>query len=585
MGMNREGAETYLRLLAEAELHGPVLPPARWRSGPGAGTARISRVAQALTSVNAIDPQTAHDIVADFDLALAVREEPGREPMTLTGWTAGPAQVPPGGGPVSRVSRFMRSRPRGGSGYPPIASFAEPGTAEEGTQAGAVRREPRGFTLIGQAVPFHDDVISGELHLLSYACTGAGARFTVAWRMYSSFGPSQLEAEEVEGMCQRFDVTDDRGRRYDLDSTGLNIGSKWTSGIGLLPDPPEDIRWLDITAPGEPAVRVRLDQGGSIAAGAPPPEVTPTAFSLGEYFLILIAERLLSMARDIPRDLRTQAAMPYGPVGSVVFGLGDIIGALEAADVLSPRSPVPGWIATLCASLDIDDAGLTVPPALDLPEHWLSLLAHYQRRKPDTTPVHDGQAAVAAALPEVDGINLAVIGLYNSEGNTWLQAMVWGQGLQSRHGPFGNGRYFPLSIWIRDSVGRWHATRPAGWYGVPGEYTLRLQLTPSLARSTAWIEVLVAGRSAEVRAKLPLRWGYPLWIGRTVHGSTACRNARRASRAARGGTRCAGRPGPSGCPPIPTPRPSSCSRPWAAGRRGAWRWPRPGNGIPTTCPC
>jgi hypothetical protein len=53
MGMNREGAETYLRLLAEAELYGPALPPARWRSGPGAGTARISRVAQALTAVDA----------------------------------------------------------------------------------------------------------------------------------------------------------------------------------------------------------------------------------------------------------------------------------------------------------------------------------------------------------------------------------------------------------------------------------------------------------------------------------------------------------------------------------------------------
>ncbi len=30
-----------------------------------------------------------------------------------------------------------------------------------------------------------------------------------------------------------------------------------------------------------------------------------------------------------------------------------------------------------------------------------------------------------------------------------------------------------------------------------------------LPRSTAWVEVLAGGRSAEVRTKLPLRWGSP----------------------------------------------------------------------------
>ena len=65
---------------------------------------------------------------------------------------------------------------------------------------------------------------------------------------------------------------------------------------------------------------------------------------------------------------------------------------------------------------------------------------------------------------------------------------------------------FPLRIWVRDSGGRWHATRACGWAGASGEVTMRLQVLPPLSRDTAWIDVLAAGHSAEVRVTLPLRW-------------------------------------------------------------------------------
>jgi hypothetical protein len=48
-----------------------------------------------------------------------------------------------------------------------------------------------------------------------------------------------------------------------------------------------------------------------------------------------------------------------------------------------------------------------------------------------------------------------------------------------------------------------------GWHREPGEATLTLRLTPPLTRSCPWIEVLATGPSAEVRATLPLGWGYP----------------------------------------------------------------------------
>jgi len=68
---------------------------------------------------------------------------------------------------------------------------------------------------------------------------------------------------------------------------------------------------------------------------------------------------------------------------------------------------------------------------------------------------------------------------------------------------------FPLSIWVRDDAGRWHVARPASWAEDGGEATLTLQLAPPLTRLSDWIEVRAAWRSAEVRATVPLRWGYP----------------------------------------------------------------------------
>ena len=61
-------------------------------------------------------------------------------------------------------------------------------------------------------------------------------------------------------------------------------------------------------------------------------------------------------------------------------------------------------------------------------------------------------------------------------------------------------------MWLRDSGGRWHATRTLGRSGMNGEVALRVEVVPPLSRATAWIELLATGQSAEVRATLPLHW-------------------------------------------------------------------------------
>jgi hypothetical protein len=79
--MNREGAETFLRLLAEAAMRDQLAPdPPPWAGGPGAGRVKVHVVGQALTAVGALDRETVGDVLADFDVAVSVRRLHGAQP-------------------------------------------------------------------------------------------------------------------------------------------------------------------------------------------------------------------------------------------------------------------------------------------------------------------------------------------------------------------------------------------------------------------------------------------------------------------------------------------------------------------------
>jgi hypothetical protein len=516
--MNRERAETYLRLLAEAELR----DPARSLAGAQSGDApfvimpvALARAAWALTAVGALDLDTADAILADVELALAarIRPEPPVTGVLSSGgqaWTAGLTGPRPGpqrfarGRPLVRMSKLMPGRltPGPASAGPASAGPASAGTASAGTSPGGTSPNgPDRYVPVGLMILFHDELVSGELDLMSYAHTAAGARFTATWRARDPLGSRHHGLPPVEAMT----VTDDRGGRYEL-LFATKGRPESTCDLTLRPDPPPDIGWLEITAPGEQAVRVDLAR----RTERPEPQVNQVSLSIGEHLLNRIAERLLTLAPEHWLDARRQlAGFPAASlVTNLAGGLGATVAALEAAEVLSPHSPVPARLAALCASLRIGGHGITAAPAPDLPEPWLSMLTHYHRRKPDAAPAGDGFAAVAAALPELEGIRLVLLGLHNYDGGTWMDTLALGQLPSPQQGALGLDIAFPLSVWVRDGAGRWHAARPAGWYDEGGEAALTLRLTPPLSRSSAWIEVLATGRSAEVRATLPLCWGY-----------------------------------------------------------------------------
>ena len=442
-------------------------------------------VEHALTAVGALDPAIAEEILTEFRLAVSLRQL-HREP----GQAAGQAVT---------VAQWLGQGRAGLHWKPPAA----PGPAPPGDEAGQERADR--FVPIGLTVPFHAGAISGELCLMSFAQTGAGARFVAAWGVRTPSLEPQLGYQHP-GLIpfEEFTVTDDRGGRYQLDRTpGSDM--EWPNLISLSPAPPESIRWLDVAPPYRQAIRVDLCPGGVVPPGT---SVGDTKLSPGEHLLIMLAERLLTWTPGFPRG-GPSTGLSIGPWRAMAAGFGDIVAALEAADVLSPLSPVPARLATLCASLDLNGHGIAVPPAHDLPEPWLSLLAHYQRRKPDPAQMRDGYAALAASLPELDGIRLALLGLQHTQGSSALHVLARGHAPEPRPGPLDIDLSFPLSLWLRDSGGRWHAARQDRCHRADLESTIRLRLVPPLTRPADWVEVLARGRLAEVRARLPLHWRYP----------------------------------------------------------------------------
>jgi hypothetical protein len=228
----------------------------------------------------------------------------------------------------------------------------------------------------------------------------------------------------------------------------------------------------------------------------------PAERSLGERYLHGVAARILASLPLFTKDTRRPPG-EFRPVlpEHLTHGLGEVIEALQAADTLSPYSPVPGQLRTLCESIGIDDHGITVSARPDLPDPWFGLLTSFHRLKAAAAPAAEGCAGVAVALPELDGVRLSILGVHNGVDGTIIH--VHAAGLPDQRVEYDNA--FPL-LWIRDEDGRWHTTRRSvSGSNSNGELSSRLEVVPPLNRGS-WIEILVAGTSAEIKAGLPLRW-------------------------------------------------------------------------------
>jgi hypothetical protein len=468
--MDRERAETYLRVLAEAELRRATSQSGGHAERAGS-IARVRRVAQALVLVGALGEGAASQVLDDLELAFSVRQAGQGAPAA--GWL------------TRRAAAAGRS------------AVVRPGT---GTTTG----RPYAPVPLGRVIRVRGADVDGEVCLLSYARVASGPQFAVFARERQ---PSGRWEPAGPRLFDPLTATDDRGTSYQV--TIRDIGSPvlgWT--LMLLPDPPHDPQWLDLatTVGGGPAARIILPAAGQ----ARPPAATgvtasQTASSPGEHLLSTIAARLLAAVPPLPHDpwLYRTAPRP-GPLSGITDGLGDVIAALQECGALTPYSQVPGQLATLCARLNVTGHGITTPPGRDLPGPWLSVLTQYQHRETGAAPVRDGCAAAAAVLPELDGIQLTIFGLHNCQDSTIMHMHASGPACHLIYAPDESYSWPP--VWICDSSGRWHVTRTSGRSGINDEIALRMEIVPPLSHATTSITMQATGQAAQARATLRLRW-------------------------------------------------------------------------------
>lgn len=476
--MNREGAETYLRRLAEAELRRATTAPGDGGLLEECHSARLECVALALHAVDAVDMGAANEIQAELALALGLRQP-----------RQGPGGLPPNArAQLARLTEVPRSPPGPGRRRPPSP------------------RVPERVVPVGRVIRFRTGDASGELHLLTYVQAAAGARFTAVSYWGSGQAPDWHRPPPGVLLADRLIAVDDQGTRYRF-STGIGPGrTEWSGLVALEPNPPRTIRWLALVpSSGEPGLRIVLTPPSAESARAPRITVTPAAVSPGELLLTGIAAGFLALASPEQVPLHPSAARA-GPLGEAADGLADIVAALLAAGALSPSSRLPGQLAGLCAHLGIGGHGIAARPAGDLPEPWLSLLDYCRRGTPERAPV-PGWAVTAAGLPELDGARVTVLGLHNGTHGQFLHLLASGVTPEYtwRYGWIA-GR-LPV-LWLRDRDGRWHTARLARTAQLrdSDDFLLWLRVVPPLDHGAPQADLVATGLSAEVRARLALTW-------------------------------------------------------------------------------
>ena len=462
--MDRERAELQLRRVAEAAL--------RQAEGWHSVTGRVQRVGHALAAVGALDQVIVDALISDTTVAVAAREAaearsagPGRFQQQLTAAMATTAAT-------TRATQ---------------APATQSAATTRATQAPATQA-PSG-TVPEYAVPVNVPMtvdaagVTGELFFLGYVHNSTGAALALGGTLGDKVtGKARFRGRRGRhplgrlSFCGELVATDDLGNSYQLRFSGGGDDRDWSGMLDLDPVPSAKIRWLELSHPdGGAAVHLDLTAAGKA------PEITVTAISNppGEQYLHRLAANMLG----------------DGYAEGYAEGLAEIVAALAAAGALSPQSPVPGQLAALAAMMASDGPADGQDRTVGLPERWR--LAEW----PDATPPR-AYGGLAVLLPELDGISVALLGVRTRARESVVSVRATGVPEPGHGLPVWDRGLPPL--WLRDADG-WHATgeRSAG-YG-DGEYTAELGVVPPL-RPGDYLEILVAGQTAEASATVPVRW-------------------------------------------------------------------------------
>ena len=439
--MDRERAETHLRLLAEAELRRVMTMPAG--SVPGRRhPARLALAAQALTAVGAVGADVADQIQADVSLAVAARRRTvARGP--------GPGRIQP-----------------------------------------ARRRASWRVVPVGQVIRVRDGGVRRDVLVMAYVQSAGGARFIVAdWLV----GPLTVTAADDRGVSYQISWAGEMSPRELLLRPDPRHQIRW---LDLTAAPGQPATRIDLgphnpaPAPGVTATRNPRSPGELLldviaarilTAAAPVARDNPGSPTATDSLRAFVGDG----PGHIVAALHAAGLLPPGsPVPGQLAGLcarlgidGHGITAPHAADLpghwhdlLSRREPqlppAPGLLAATVTELpDLDGATIAIAG-----------LHHGERG----TIMHLLATGVTLEddWPYARGVTpLPVLWILDSHGH-WHATCLDG-----------------LSPWGGNGSSPWTDTRMV---------TLWLKIIPPLDHGTAWIQIHAAGRSVHVRATLLL---------------------------------------------------------------------------------
>jgi hypothetical protein len=103
---------------------------------------------------------------------------------------------------------------------------------------------------VGQVIRTRAGEVRGELHLLAYAQTAAGARFTAVSYWGPGHVPERNRPPPGVRLAHQVTAVDDQGTSYQFShSIGHIPYAEWSGVLDPRPNPPHEIRWLDLAAP------------------------------------------------------------------------------------------------------------------------------------------------------------------------------------------------------------------------------------------------------------------------------------------------------------------------------------------------
>ncbi|HTZ94022.1 MAG TPA: hypothetical protein VMB74_16645 [Streptosporangiaceae bacterium] len=284
-------------------------------------------------------------------------------------------------------------------------------------------------------------------------------------------------------------AVDDRGRTYDLHFSGGGGDTEWDGLLHLHPAPAAGVRWLDMTLPGADLLRVPMDARPAdlrVATAA----VTTTA-----------ADRFL--------DAHTAGVLARGATGAAEMLADDrsdlpgVAGDLLASGVLTANSESVRRLAAAAryVGAKLHGALAGIEPG-DMPADWISLLAGSDRA--------DGPAGVipvAAVLPEVDGAQCVIAELVSGKDAAKMQ--VHARGWPEPR--FGGGARIEQFWWsARDDLGGWYFLGEGGGSFSNDEADLELRFSPAIDPKARALDLILTGPTTQAVVTVPLNWQEPL---------------------------------------------------------------------------